>query len=68
MDLYELDIKIKNYRQFKLNWQFFASPEWVRLNELFRVISDFQASRDFVQENGNKQVLIIGKCCLKCFA
>jgi DNA gyrase subunit B len=55
--LYELDIKIKNYRQFKLNWQFFASPEWVRLHELFRVISDFQASEIFVQENGNKQVI-----------
>ncbi|MCI0445880.1 DNA topoisomerase (ATP-hydrolyzing) subunit B [bacterium] len=55
--LYELHIKIKNYRQFKLNWQFFASPEWVRLNELFRVISDFQASEIMVQENGNKQVI-----------
>ncbi len=55
--LYELDIKIKNYRQFKLNWQFLASPEWVRLNELFRVISDFQASQISVQENGNKQVI-----------
>ena len=55
--LYELDIKVKNYRQFKLNWQFFASPEWVRLHELFRVISDFQASEIMVQENGNKQVI-----------
>lgn len=55
--LYELDIKIKNYRQFKLNWQFFASPEWVRLNELFRVISDFQVAEIMVQENGNKQVI-----------
>ncbi|HSE41511.1 MAG TPA: DNA topoisomerase (ATP-hydrolyzing) subunit B [Acidobacteriota bacterium] len=55
--LYELDIKIKNYRQFKLNWQFFASPEWVRLHELFRVISDFQVSEIMVQENGNKQVV-----------
>jgi len=55
--LYELDIKIKNLRQFKLSWQFFASPEWVRLHELFRVISDFQASEIMVQENGNKQVI-----------
>ncbi|MCI0416650.1 DNA topoisomerase (ATP-hydrolyzing) subunit B [bacterium] len=55
--LYELEIKIKNYRQFKLNWQFFASPEWVRLHELFRVISDFQSSDILVQGNGNKQVI-----------
>jgi DNA gyrase subunit B len=55
--LYELDIKIKNYRQFKLSWQFFASPEWVRLQELFRVISDFQSSDILVQENGNKQAV-----------
>jgi DNA gyrase subunit B len=55
--LYDLDIKVKNYRQFKLSWQFFASPEWVRLHELFRVISDFQAAEIMVQENGNKQVI-----------
>jgi DNA gyrase subunit B len=55
--LYELDIKIKNYKQFKLSWPFFASPEWVRLQELFRVISDFQSSDILVQENGNKQTV-----------
>ncbi len=53
--LYEIDVKFKNYRQFKLNWQFCSSPEWARLNEAFRYVSDFQTSKIQVQENGNKQ-------------
>src|SRR5262245_18585346 len=53
--LYEIDLKFKNYRQFKLNWQFCSSPEWVRLNEAFRYVRDFQVSKIQVQENGNKQ-------------
>jgi DNA gyrase subunit B len=53
--LYEIDVKFKNYRQFKLNWQLCSSPEWVRLSEVFRYVNDFQASKIQVQENGNKQ-------------
>ncbi|HET6267158.1 MAG TPA: DNA topoisomerase (ATP-hydrolyzing) subunit B, partial [Acidobacteriota bacterium] len=53
--LYELDVKIKNWRQVKINWQFFASPEWSRLQDVFRVISEFQSPRIDVQENGNRQ-------------
>lgn len=51
--LYEISVKIKNYRHFKLSWQFFSSPEWIRLQEVFRVVSDFQTSPLTVQENGN---------------
>jgi DNA gyrase subunit B len=53
--LYEIDLKFKNYRQFKLNWQFCSSPEWVKLNEAFRYVNDFQTTKILVQENGNKQ-------------
>jgi DNA gyrase subunit B len=53
--LFEIDVKFKNYRQFKLNWQLCSSPEWVRLNEAFRYVHDFQTSKILVQENGNKQ-------------
>jgi DNA gyrase subunit B len=54
-NLYELNVKFKNYRQLRMNWQFFASPEWIRLQEIFRVISDFQSDDITVQENGSRQ-------------
>lgn len=53
--LYELSVKITNYRHFRLNWQFFSSPEWLRLQEAFKTLSDFRTSGLMVQENGNKQ-------------
>jgi len=51
--LFELAIKIKNHPQFKINWQFSASAEWLRLQEAFRIIQDFVVSKILVRENGN---------------
>lgn len=53
--LFEISVKFKNYRQFKLNWQLCSSPEWARLIEVFRYVSDFHASKIQVHENGNRQ-------------
>lgn len=53
--LYELSVKITNYRHFRLNWQFFSSPECLRLQEALKTLSDFRTSGLMVQENGNKQ-------------
>ncbi|PWT89043.1 MAG: DNA topoisomerase (ATP-hydrolyzing) subunit B [Acidobacteria bacterium] len=53
--LYELDVKIKNYRQFKLSWSFASLPEWVRLHDAFRFVSEFLVSKIMVQENGNRE-------------
>jgi DNA gyrase subunit B len=62
--LYELSVKIKNYRHFRLSWQFFSMPEWLRLQEAFRTLSDFQ-SKLMIQENGNKQQVDNWKMLLK---
>ncbi|HEY4492381.1 MAG TPA: toprim domain-containing protein, partial [Acidobacteriota bacterium] len=53
--LYELVVKIKNYPQIKINWQLFASAEWIRLQEAFRVLTDFKTPQIVVKENGNLQ-------------
>jgi DNA gyrase subunit B len=53
--LYELDVKMKNYRQFKISWSFASLPEWNRLHDAFRLVSEFQAPDMTVQENGTKQ-------------
>ena len=51
--LYELAVKIKNHPQIKINWQLSSSPEWLRLQEAFRVIQDFLTSKILVRENGH---------------
>jgi len=53
--LYELAVKIKNHPQIKINWQLSSSPEWLRLQEAFRVIQDFLTSKILVKENGNSE-------------
>ena len=53
--LWEMGVKIKNYRQFKLNLHFFSSPEWLKLEETFRVLADFHTTKIQVQENGTRQ-------------
>lgn len=54
-NLWELNVKIKNYRQFKLHWHFFSSPEWLKLEEAFRVLADFVTTKIQVQENGTRR-------------
>lgn len=54
-NLWELHVKIKNYRQFKLNWHFFSSPEWLKLEETFRSLADFFTTKIQVQENGTRK-------------
>lgn len=51
--LYELEVKFKNYRQIKVNLQMFSSPEFQRLQDIFRMISEFQVSKILIQDNGN---------------
>jgi DNA gyrase subunit B len=64
-NLWELSVKIKNYRQFKLNWHFFSSPEWLKLEETFRVLSDFHTTQIQVRENGTKLDIQDWKSLLK---
>ena len=51
--LYEMDVKVKNHPQCKISWHFFASPEWLKLQDAFRLISEFKNATIVVQENGN---------------
>jgi DNA gyrase subunit B len=51
--LYEIEVKMKNHPQVKVSWQFVTLPEWIRLQDTFRVISEFQSSKILVKENGN---------------
>lgn len=53
--MYEIEVKIKNYRHFRLNWQFFSAPEWTRLHEFSRNVADFRTHTITVKENGNAQ-------------
>lgn len=63
--LYELEVKFKNYRQIKVNWQMFSSPEWQRLQETFRIIAEFQTSKILVQDNGNSTEVVDWKTLFK---
>jgi DNA gyrase subunit B len=55
--LYEMDVKIKNHPQFKIHWHFFVSPEWLKLQEAYRMIHDFRSDKIHVKENGDSIVL-----------
>jgi len=55
--LYQMDVKIKNHPQFKIHWHFFVSPEWLKLQEAFRMIYEFRAEKIQVQDNGNTQIV-----------
>jgi DNA gyrase subunit B len=63
--LWELAVKIKNHPQIRINWQLFASPEFLRLQEAFRVLSDFKVSKITVQENGNSREVTDWKTLFK---
>jgi DNA gyrase subunit B len=63
--LYEMDVKIKNHPQVKIHWHFFVSPEWLKLQEAFRMINDFRSNKILVKENGNSMTVSDWKVLFK---
>ena len=63
--LYEMDVKIKNHPQAKISWHLFASPEWMKLQEAYRMISEFRSDTIRVQENGSSTTVSNWKVLFK---
>jgi DNA gyrase subunit B len=63
--LYEMDVKIKNHPQCKISWHLFTSPEWLKLQEAYRLISEFRSDKILVQENGTSTAVSNWKVLLK---
>jgi DNA gyrase subunit B len=63
--LYEMDVKIKNHPQAKISWHLFASPEWMKLQEAYRMISEFRSDTIYVQENGTRTTVANWKVLFK---
>ena len=63
--LYEMDVKLKNHPQAKISWHLFASPEWLKLQEAYRMISEFRSEKIHVQENGTRTTVSNWKVLFK---
>ena len=63
--LYEMDVKLKNQPQSKISWHLFASPEWLKLQEAYRMISEFRSDKIHVQENGTSTMVSNWKALFK---